>query len=92
MEELILSKTVFSKETILKTVYSMQDKFVINITENEYNYTLSIRNILDNVTFDKDKFCKCLQEQQLRELLNNEFGDLRKVIYSKAFERFNIKE
>ena len=40
--------------------------------------------------FDIDKFNSDLQEQQLRETLNGQFGELREAIYNKAFERFEV--
>ena len=36
------SKTVFSKECILKTVYLWQEKFTIKILEDGFNYLLEI--------------------------------------------------
>lgn len=45
-------------------------------------------NSLNN--FDIDKFNSDLQEQQLRETLNGQFGELREAIYNKAFERFEV--
>lgn len=85
MKSLLLSKTVYLKETILKTVYSLQENFSINISEDEYNYIL---NIDSEIQFDEKKFFKLLNEQQLRETLNTQFGQLRDEIYHRAFSRF----
>lgn len=85
MKSLLLSKTVYLKETILKTVYSLQENFNINISEDEYNYIL---NIDSETQFDEKNFFKLLNEQQLRETLNIQFGQLRDEIYHRAFSRF----
>lgn len=85
MKSLLLSKTVYLKETILKTVYSLQENFSINISEDEYNYVL---NIDSETQFDEKNFFKLLNEQQLRETLNIQFGQLRNEIYHRAFSRF----
>lgn len=83
------SKTVFSKECILKTVYLWQEKFAINIQEDEFNYLLRIEPKNSNdIIFDINEFIKELEEQELREKLNLQFGYLRESIYKKAFEHF----
>lgn len=82
-----VSKTIFSKESILKVVYLWQKDFNIVIEEDEYNYILNILSVGDAV-FNVENFNKELQEQQLRETLNNQFGMLRDSIYNKAFEHF----
>jgi len=80
-----ISKTIFSKETVLKVVYLWQEKFTIILSEDEYNYIISISD--DNKDFDLTTFSTDLQEQQLRETLNSQFGKLRDAIYEKAFEK-----
>ncbi len=82
-----ISKTIFSKEVILKVTYLWQENFCINISEDEYNYILSIDS-KTGLDFDWNKFNSQLQEQQLRETLNNQFGEIRDAIYNKAFSNF----
>lgn len=82
-----ISKNIFSKESILKIVYLWQKDFSIVIEEDEYNYILKITPN-NGVVFNEENFNKELQEQQLRETLNNQFGRLRDSIYNKAFEYF----
>ena len=79
-----LSKTTFNKDTVLKVVYLWQERFVINISEDEYNWILNT----ESSDFDFTQFNKELQEQQLRETLCCQFGTLRDSIYSKAFQHF----
>ena len=81
-----ISKTLFSKECLLKVVYSWQEKVVLNIEDEDNNFVLKINE--NNSSFDYDEFTKDLQEQQLREILNAQFGSLREAIYNKAFEHF----
>lgn len=80
-----ISKTIFTKETVLKVVYLWQENFTIVLSEDEYNYIISISD--NNKDFDLSKFSSDLQEQQLRETLNSQFGNLRNAIYEKAFEK-----
>ncbi len=82
-----VSKTVFFKEAILKVVYLWQENFNINIAEDDDNYIISIVSKA-GTDFDWDKFNSELQEQQLKEDLNNQFGTLRDAIYEKAFSHF----
>lgn len=82
-----ISKNIFSKESILKIVYLWQKDFSIVIEEDEYNYILRITPN-NGAIFNVENFNRELQEQQLRETLNNQFGRLRDSIYNKAFEHF----
>lgn len=85
MKNILLSKTVYLRETILKSVYLLQEEFTIKISEDEYNYILKIDS---DIPFDEEKFLKILNEQQLRERLNIQFGNLRDEIYHRAFSQF----
>ena len=82
--EFEISKTLYDKETILKVIYYYQDKFTINIKESDFNYII---NVIENTSeyFDIHMFIVFLQEQQIRETLHKQFGDLRNSIYKKAF-------
>ena len=80
-----ISKTIFTKETVLKVVYVWQENFTIVLSEDEYNYIISISD--NDKNFNLSKFSVDLQEQQLRETLNSQFGKLRDAIYEKAFEK-----
>lgn len=84
MKQYKFAKSVFDKDAILKTVYLWQD---ILVSEDEFNYIIEV-NSPDN--FDINKFNSDIQEQQLRENLNSQFGELREAIYNKAFERFEV--
>lgn len=86
--EFKFSKAVFSKETILKTVYLWQQNFNILISEDEYNFILNVEAKTSKSEFDISKFNSKLEEQQLREQLNAQFGNLRDCIYKKAFTLF----
>ena len=84
MKQYKFAKSVFDKDAILKTVYLWQD---ILVSEDKFNYIIEV-NSPNN--FDIDKFNSDLQEQQLRETLNGQFGELREAISYKAFERFEV--
>ena len=83
MTQYKFSKSVFGKDA-LKTVYLWPN---VLISEDEFNYVIEV-NSPDN--FDINKFNSDIQEQQLRENLNSQFGELREAIYNKAFERFEV--
>lgn len=82
-----VSKTVFSKEAILKVAYLWQDSFVITVSECADNYIISVE-AKGSSDFNWEKFNTDLQEQQLRESLNEQFGSLRDSIYKRAFVHF----
>ena len=82
--EIILPKEIYSKEAIIKTTYLFHDNFTINFAFNDISYILTI-NSLNKAIFDKADFLSKLQEQQLREFLNEQSGKLREAIYQKAF-------
>lgn len=88
MQELKVSKKIYSKTAILKVAYDFQDNFNIVISEDEYNYILSVKSKNNDLSFNIEFFNNKLQEQELREKLNAQFGSLRNIIYEKAFEQF----
>jgi len=79
-----LLKEMYSKEAILKTVYSFNQDFAIGVNADEYSYILDIKPV-KGIDFDEASFLSKLQEQQLRETLNLQYGKLREAIYKKAF-------
>lgn len=82
--EVILSKELYSKEALIKTIYLYNDQFIIIVNTDEKNFILKIETI-KNYIFNKAEFFSKLQEQQLREVLNEQSGKLREIIYQKAF-------
>lgn len=83
-----LSKNTFNKETILKVVYLWQEHFIINIIEDKFNWIIDVKSRQADQEFNFDNFNRDIQEQQLRETLNAQFGRLRDSIYNKAFQHF----
>lgn len=79
-----LLKELYSKEAVLKTVYLFKEDFTINIETDENSFILTIES-LNSAVFSNANFITQLQEQQLRETLNSQYGELREVIYKKAF-------
>lgn len=82
--EIELLKELYSKEAVLKTIHVFSNDFSISIESNERSFILNVKSSTDNF-FDEALFMKKLQEQQLKETLNSQFGELRKAIYNKAF-------
>lgn len=80
-----LSNKIYTKDAILKTVYLFHSDFVINVDEKNDYFVLEIKPLHEKI-FDENNFLFKLQEQQLRETLNSQFGSLRDKIYQKAFE------
>ena len=79
-----LSKSLYERDVLLKVIYSIGDKFNIYVSENANEYVLNIES-KNHCDFDFSRFNQELQEQQLRENLNKQFGSLRESIYKKAF-------
>lgn len=88
MADYKISKTMFNKEAIIKVAYLFQENYTISISEDADNYILTVEPKNSSCDFDFDLFNRQLQEQQLRETLNIQFGSLRDAIYTKAFEHF----
>jgi His-Xaa-Ser system protein HxsD len=84
MQQIILSKEIYTKEAITKASYLFKNEVVFDINTDETRFILNAKPI-DNNVFYTYKFMNNLQEQQLRENLNKEFGSLRDKIYEKAF-------
>lgn len=82
--EIELLKELYSKEAILKTVHLFSDNFSILLGSNEYSFSIKVEPLKDKF-FDEILFMTKLQEQQLKETLNLQFGNLRETIYNKAF-------
>jgi len=82
--KLFLPKELYTKETILKTVCLYNNLYNFDINTDDKSYILEIDPSNNNI-FDEVSFFSKLQEQQLREILNNQFGELRETIYQKAF-------
>lgn len=82
--EIELLKELYSKEAILKTIHVFSNDFSILIDSKEHSFILNIKSLKDKI-FDEVLFMTKLQEQQLREALNSQFGELREAIYKKAF-------
>ena len=83
-----LSKNTFNKETILKVAYLWQEHFIISIIEDKFNWIIDVKSRQADQEFNFDNFNRDIQEQQLRETLNAQFGRLRDSIYNKAFQHF----
>lgn len=82
--EIELLKELYSKEAILKTVHLFSNDFNILFGSKEYAFVIKIESLTDK-NFDEILFMTKLQEQQLKETLNLQFGNLREAIYNKAF-------
>lgn len=82
--EIELLKELYSKEAILKTIHLFSNDYNILLSSNEYAFVIKIKSLTDKI-FDEILFMTKLQEQQLKETLNLQFGNLRETIYNKAF-------
>ncbi len=82
--KLFLPKELYIKTAILKTVCLYNNLNNFDINTDEKSYILEIDSSGNNI-FDEVSFFSKLQEQQLRETLNSQFGELRETIYKKAF-------
>lgn len=82
--KLFLSNKVYGKEAVLKASYMMKEDFSFFIDVDADYFILNF-TALNDKSFNETKFMDSINEQQLRETLNDEFGELRNQIYAKAF-------
>lgn len=96
--ELEISGNLFSKVTVLKTLYWFGDKFLVDIAPKENNYLVSLKP-LSSSNLSNDDLEHYLQKVQrdlidfsLRETINNETTNIRELLIAKAFSNGEYDE
>lgn len=96
--ELEINGSLFSKETVLKTLYWFGDKFLIDISTKEGNYLVSLKP-LSNLNLSDEDLEQYLQKVQrdiidfdLRETINKETINIRELLIAKAFSNGEYDE
>jgi His-Xaa-Ser system protein HxsD len=96
--ELEINGSLFSKETVLKTLYWFGDKFLIDISTKEGNYLVSLKP-LSNLNLNDEDLEQYLQKVQrdiidfdLRETINKETINIRELLIAKAFSNGEYDE
>lgn len=96
--EVEINGKLFSKETVLKTLYWFGDKFLIDITTRGDNYLVTL-NPLSNLKLSNEDLEHYLQKVQrdlidydLRETINKETTNIRELLIAKAFSNGEYDE
>ena len=79
-----VQKSLYSKEVLLKTAYSMTDRVYLHLEQNKDEWIVSWEP-KSNCTLDPHEFENELIAQSLRESLLEQSADLRKIIVARAF-------
>ena len=96
--ELEINGKLFSKETVLKTLYWFGDKFLLDITTKDENYILSLKPLSSLSMSDDDlehylqKIQRDLIDFSLRETINKETINIRELLIAKAFSNGEYEE
>lgn len=78
------SKSLYSREVLLKTAYSFTDKVYLHLEQDEKDWIISWKS-KEGQVIDAGEFENELIAQSLREELLQQTMDLRKVILARAF-------
>ena len=96
--ELVINGKVFSKDTVLKTMYWFGDKFLVDIAIKEENFLVSLKP-LSSLNLSSDDLEHYLQKAQrdlidfsLREIINKETTNIRELLIAKAFSNGEYDE
>jgi hypothetical protein len=96
--ELRISTKIFSKETVLKTLYWFGDKFLVDISTINDDF-LVILKPMSNLNLTNDDLEHYLQKVQrdlidfdLRETINNQTTNIRELLVAKAFSNGEYDE
>jgi His-Xaa-Ser system protein HxsD len=96
--ELVIDGKLFSKDTVLKTMYWFGDKFLIDIATKEDNFLVSLKP-LSSLNLSNDDLEHYLQKAQrdlidfsLRETINKETTNIRELLIAKAFSNGEYDE
>ena len=85
-----LKKTYYQKEAVFSAAYKFTNKCTIVIEPTDERTVGIYFKSKPNSNIDIEKiandFCNEVLDQQLRLDLDAQFGDLKKIIYEKAFE------
>lgn len=79
-----VSKSLYSREVLLKTAYSFTDRAYLHLEQDEKDWIISWKP-REGQVIDAGEFENELIAQNLREELLEQTMDLRKVILARAF-------
>lgn len=83
---------IYSDSLISKVVYWLSDNYVIERKANGTTEILTITSTNGSDIDEKslhDKIFRMLNDQKLRNIIENETKDIRTILYAKAFADFD---
>ena len=88
---IVVDKSIYSKEVLLKTAYSFTEKAYLHLSQTDDNWIIDWTDKDDNSVSSQD-FENELISQQLREELLEKTADIRKLVLARAFASTIIEE
>lgn len=79
------SKEMYSKTALLKAAYSFTDDYYVHISTDEQNYCVELSAKSENNNINYDEFKNRILAQTVHEIIDQQTGDIRKLIMARAF-------
>lgn len=80
----MISKSIYSKFSLLKTAYSFTGKAYLHLSQDKDNWIVSWKEKDTNTNVTANDFENELIQQQLRIEILEKTGDIRKIILGRA--------
>lgn len=93
--QIIIDLNLYTLEAITSTCYKYTDRFYIHqqtSSDNEKFVNVTLEAKTDSISVSADvvkQFCNDLIDQQVRVLVNRDFGHIRDLIVEEAFKPVN---
>lgn len=82
MQKLLLSKSLYTKLSLLKTAYSFTGRAYLHLSQDNENWIVEWKNKNDDI--HPDEFENELIQQQLRLEILDKTADIRKILLARA--------
>lgn len=84
MGKLLLSKSLYTKMSLLKTAYSFTGRAYLHLSQDNENWVVEWKNKSDDILILSDEFENELIQQQLRLEILDKTADIRKILLARA--------
>ena len=84
MGKLLLSKSLYTKMSLLKTAYSFTGRAYLHLSQDNENWVVEWKNKSDDIFILSDEFENELIQQQLRLEILDKTSDIRKILLARA--------
>lgn len=84
MGKLLLSKSLYTKMSLLKTAYSFTGRAYLHLSQDNEHWVVEWKNKSDDIFILSDEFENELIQQQLRLEILDKTSDIRKILLARA--------